>query len=53
MSDFGGISYCTNPDCKAQFPENKLFRPHQGTMYKTDCKCGKTNYKRRDELIQK
>lgn len=51
MVDFKGSNYCTNPECKLQFAENKMFRPHGHNMYKTDCRCGKTNYKKRDELI--
>lgn len=50
MIDFKGTNLCTNPECSLQFIETKMFRRHGPNMYKTDCRCGKTNYKKREDL---
>ena len=52
MSDFVGYEdyRCSKAECGAPFPSTKIWRPHGANMYKTDCSCSKTNYKKASEL---
>lgn len=51
MSDFKGPTRCRREECTISFPPNKVFRPHGGSGWKTDCYCKTTTYRGVKDLV--